>query len=207
MNRTKNAFSVAFQLMSVRRFSRDHSARPESVLEHLGFATFYGALLVKRLTAHGYSVEAGVLFAKIAFHDVDEAMLGDIPRIAKYSSAEVRKEFAKSEEAAVRQLCDFLGEDILEEFRYAKLGNEGEVLRVIDIASVVYKNWIEINLLGNRSFLRVALETQGYLDDMLTNFALPPLAQELATLREINKSLLDLSAPTHQDRFFLRFDN
>ena len=40
MNQLKKEFTVAFQLSSVSRYSRDHLLKPESVLEHVGFAWF-----------------------------------------------------------------------------------------------------------------------------------------------------------------------
>jgi len=97
MNQLKKEFTVAFQLSSVSRYSRDHLLKPESVLEHVGFCMVYAAFLSDRLSKKGITVDRSQLFRKIAYHDIDEAILGDIPRTTKYFSNEIRGAMKKVE--------------------------------------------------------------------------------------------------------------
>jgi len=170
MNQLKKEFTILFQLSSVSRYSRDHLLKPESVLEHIGFCTVYGSLLAGRLQKAGYNLDLGVLFTKIAMHDLDEAILGDIPRTTKYFSDDIRSAFKEVEYGTISRLEKWLDADFVESWVAAKLGNEGAVLRILDIASVVYKNWTEVVLLRNRSFLRVCVETQRYLQEISQSY-------------------------------------
>jgi 5'-deoxynucleotidase YfbR-like HD superfamily hydrolase len=214
MNQLKKEFTILFQLSSVSRYSRDHLLKPESVLEHIGFCTVYGSLLAGRLKKAGIELDLGTLFTKIAMHDLDEAILGDIPRTTKYFSDDIRSAFKEVEYGTISRLEKWLDADFVESWVAAKLGNEGAVLRIVDMASVVYKNWTEVVLLRNRSFLRVCVETQRYLQEISQSYFYlkyvdPPslhkeLYAELITLKAMNQEILDTFVPTEEDMMFIR---
>lgn len=207
MNQLKKEFTILFQLSSVSRYSRDHLLKPESVLEHIGFCTVYGSLLAGRLQKAGYNLDLGVLFTKIAMHDLDEAILGDIPRTTKYFSDDIRSAFKEVEYGTISRLEKWLDADFVESWVAAKLGNEGAVLKILDMASVVYKNWTEVVLLRNRSFLRVCVETQRYLNDApkIEGVSLwIVLENELSALKAMNQEILDMFVPTEEDMMFIR---
>ena len=218
MNQLKKEFTILFQLSSVSRYSRDHLLKPESVLEHIGFCTVYGSLLAGRLKKAGYNLDLGVLFTKIAMHDLDEAILGDIPRTTKYFSDDIRSAFKEVEYGTISRLEKWLDADFVESWVEAKLGNEGAVLRILDMASVVYKNWTEVVLLRNRSFLRVCVETQRYLQEISQSYFYlkyvdsPSLHEklekelhaELITLKAMNQEILNTFVPTEEDMMFIR---
>ena len=204
MNQLKKEFTVAFQLSSVSRYSRDHLLKPESVLEHVGFCMVYAAFLSDRLSKKGITVDRSQLFRKIAYHDIDEAILGDIPRTTKYFSNEIRGAMKKVEKEAVRRLDDWLRSFIHLPWMTAKEGFEGSVLRVVDLAAVVYKNWTEVVLLRNRSFLRVCVETQRYLEELDLMSISQMLHSEIEELKQLNKEILDTFVPTEEDMMFIR---
>ena len=218
MNQLKKEFTILFQLSSVSRYSRDHLLKPESVLEHIGFCTVYGSLLAGRLKKAGIELDLGTLFTKIAMHDLDEAILGDIPRTTKYFSDDIRSAFKEVEYGTISRLEKWLDADFVESWVTAKLGNEGAVLRILDMASVVYKNWTEVVLLRNRSFLRVCVETQRYLQEISQSYFYlkyvdsPSLHEklekelhaELVTLKAMNQEILNTFVPTEEDMMFIR---
>jgi 5'-deoxynucleotidase YfbR-like HD superfamily hydrolase len=207
MNQLKKEFTILFQLSSVSRYSRDHLLKPESVLEHIGFCTVYGSLLAGRLKKAGHNLNLGMLFTKIAMHDLDEAILGDIPRTTKYFSDDIRSAFKEVEYGTISRLEKWLDADFVESWVAAKLGNEGAVLKILDMASVVYKNWTEVVLLRNRSFLRVCVETQRYLNEVpkIEGFSLwLELNNELSALKAMNQEILDTFVPTEEDMMFIR---
>lgn len=205
MSYLKQTFTIAFQLSSVGRFSRDHMVKPESVLEHIGFCTFYASLLGQQLSRVEY-IDFALLMPRVAFHDVDEALLGDVPRTTKYFSHEIRYAFNEAENQTVTQIGQFVGSNELPiNWRMQKDGLEGQILKVADIAAVVYKNWAEIELLGNRSFVRVALETKGYLEGLNPHDFHSILWQELEEIRKLNNSLLEGKETNETDVLFLNF--
>jgi len=207
MNQLKKEFTILFQLSSVSRYSRDHLLKPESVLEHIGFCTVYGSLLAGRLQKAGHNLNLGMLFTKIAMHDLDEAILGDIPRTTKYFSDDIRSAFKEVEYGTISRLEKWLDADFVESWVTAKLGNEGAVLKILDMASVVYKNWTEVVLLRNRSFLRVCVETQRYLNEVpkIEGFSLwVELNNELSALKAMNQEILNTFVPTEEDMMFIR---
>ena len=204
MNQLKKEFTVAFQLSSVSRYSRDHLLKPESVLEHVGFCMVYAAFLSDRLSKKGITVDRSQLFRKIAYHDIDEAILGDIPRTTKYFSNEIRGAMKKVEKEAVRRLDDWLRSFIHLPWTTAKEGFEGSVLRVVDLAAVVYKNWTEVVLLRNRSFLRVCVETQRYLEELDKSEFDNAIWFEIEELKQLNKEILDTFVQTEEDMMFIR---
>ena len=102
----------------------------------------------------------------------------------------------------------------MESWVAAKLGNEGAVLKILDMASVVYKNWTEVVLLRNRSFLRVCVETQRYLQEIYQSYFYmkysdSPLLHlelngELSALKAMNQEILNTFVPTEEDMMFIR---
>ena len=204
MNQLKKEFTIAFQLSSVSRYSRDHLLKPESVLEHTGFCLVYAALLADRVERRGMTVLRSDLFRKIAFHDIDEAILGDIPRTTKYFSETLRSAMKEVETTTIARLDSWLGSNMNHWWKNAKNSSEGAILRVVDLAAVVYKNWTEVVLLRNRSFLRVCVETQRYLDEMnMLEFPMQ-LVDEIEELKRLNKEILDTFVPTEEDMMFIR---
>ena len=206
----KRKFMMAFQLSAVSRFSRDHMVKPENVLEHIGFCSFYAATLTQKLMQAGYVPDISCVnnvFFKVAAHDLDEAMLGDIPRTTKYFSHEIREAFKAIETATIERIDRWLGTCFSVSWKTAKQDLSGQVLRVTDIAAVVYKNWAEIEMLGNKSFLRVATETNNYLRAMIAEDLNPTLRDELLQLKHINGALV-LGVPAKsEDVLFWSFEN
>jgi 5'-deoxynucleotidase YfbR-like HD superfamily hydrolase len=203
MSSLTKKFTIAFQLSSVSRFSRDYMQKGENVLEHIGFCTFYSTMLANEIERYGVQLDYKKLFLAVAAHDLDESILGDIPRTTKYFNDSVREEFKTIEQDTIHRLDTWLGSQFAGPWKTAKDGIEGEILKVTDIAAVVYKNWAEIEFLGNRSFLRVCVETNGYLSSIDFDEYHPFLAFELRAIAEMNKSILSGNKLTEADALFL----
>lgn len=200
MSQIKQDFTIAFHLSSVSRFSRDHLLKPETVLEHVGFCAFYGLLIAQRYEkTTGNKIDYGVLYRKITIHDLDEAILGDVPRTTKYFSKNVRKAFQEIEQTTIKQLFEQLSLDLYDDWAGAKEGIEGQILSVVDLASVVYKNWAEVKMLQNRSILRVAIETQKYLTNMEQKKFPQFLWETILDLQKLNYETLNSFPPDDED--------
>jgi 5'-deoxynucleotidase YfbR-like HD superfamily hydrolase len=205
MSSIKKRLTVAFQLSSVSRFSRDYMQKPESVLEHIGFCSFYAMLLASDLEESGYNIDYKRLMRAVAIHDLDESILGDIPRTTKYFSESVRAGIGDIERQTIERLESWLQTSLLESWVGAKEDLEGTILKIADIAAVVYKNWTEVELLGNRSFLRVCLETNNFLSSFdLAGSHLPQsLQQEISDTRSLNAEILSKHHVEENDKIFL----
>jgi len=196
-------FTIAFQLSSVQRFSRDFMQKPENVLEHIGFCTFYATLLAKKAEAAGIKVDYAALMTAVMAHDIDESVLGDMPRSTKYLTPQIRSSVARAEEIVVGKISDWLGTNLSPAWFNAKVGLEGEILKLSDIAAVVYKNWVEVEMLNNRSFLRVCLETLGYIESIEREDYSFVFADEIEELKTMVRMILNKHAPTDADELFL----
>lgn len=179
----RKLFSIIHQLAAVRRFSRDYCAEPETVLTHMGFCGFFAFVLAERLIKAGVQVDLGKLYRRVMMHDIDEAALGDIPRTTKYWNSTIRHAFAEAEHEAVGELCEELGlPNLIEWWATAKSEDiEGYIMKMTDIAAVVYKVWSEVSLLNNLSFCRVARELRQFLDQIALELSakMPPEAFEV----------------------------
>jgi 5'-deoxynucleotidase YfbR-like HD superfamily hydrolase len=204
MNALQKRFTIALQLSSVSRFSRDYMQKRETVLEHIGFCVFYATLLARDLEKRSdYKIDYEALMRGIALHDLDESILGDIPRTTKYFSEEIRSEFKVIEIKTMLRLENWLESSIYPDWKNAKEHIEGQILKVADIAAVVFRNWAEIEMFGNRSFLRVCLETNEFLMDLpLVDFH-PVLAAELIEIKKANLEILSNHKITDTDSLFL----
>jgi 5'-deoxynucleotidase YfbR-like HD superfamily hydrolase len=158
--RQRPVFEVAFQLSSITRFSRDHCLKEESVLEHVGFCLFYAYLICEKVSKTTL-LDFGVVAKRIAVHDVEESVLGDIPNTTKYAAEGIKNALNAVEVAAVHAIAKkFDSYTLASDWTCAKDGLEGQIVKLADIASIVYKVWVEVNMLGNKSFVRVAREIQ-----------------------------------------------
>lgn len=159
MNTTKKlivAFTAIQQLASVTRYSKDTIINKESVLEHTGFVAVFSYLLAKQLKQ---DVDIGKLLSRAVVHDLDEIFTGDIPRITKYSSADILKAFKQVEETSIGKLSYVLGVELLDTWQESKANDlEGLLMRITDMVAVVYKCWQEIELFGNYSIVRIVFE-------------------------------------------------
>jgi len=58
--------------------------------------------------------------------------------------------------------------------------------------------------LRNRSFLRVCVETQRYLEELDLMSISQMLHSEIEELKQLNKEILDTFVPTEEDMMFIR---
>lgn len=192
-------FELLNQLSSVARYSRDHVHRRESVLEHIGFCALYALTLCNRIAA----LDRKELLVRAVMHDVDEAVMGDAPRTTKYASKELAEAFKVAERKAVLKLSEKIGSLSFNDWEKAKDDTlEGQAMKLIDFAAVVYKAWSEICLFGNFSFRRVLLELQSALSNQAGLFDSSPIGKEWGELLElVNRMVAETPDTLRQDLF------
>lgn len=180
--------SLARQLSAVTRYSRDHSIRPESVLEHTGFCVIYCLSIGEEAIAAGIEIDFAVLLKKAILHDVEEAVTGDITRKAKYHNDAIRSALEAFECEAALDICKKVfapGGYSFKLWREAKKGNEGKIVSLSDYAAVAYHIHNEMFVLGNKGFMRVQKEALGFLDEAIENEQEAFFKEELQYIRRI----------------------
>lgn len=157
----QNIMEVINQFGNIQRYSRDHMMKSENDLEHTGFIVMFVFFVGKKLEQKGMTIDWSYLLVRALIHDIEETLTGDIPRTTKYDNEGVLRELKHVERKAAHHLCDFLGVDFYPEWYGAKNAtNEGMLLKIADMAAVVYKTMIEVSMYGNRGFLRVSQEVE-----------------------------------------------
>ncbi len=150
-------FGCLSGLSGTHRFSNAKLISPESVLEHVGGVVLTCYLLCLEMNERHDSVDVGDVLAKAAVHDIEELLMGDIPRTVKYSTPRSRESFKVVEEWAMKKIVTDLdivaSEELLVDHDTAKLGPSGVVVEIADILAVVYKIHEEVIERGNRTMI------------------------------------------------------
>lgn len=95
-----------------------------------------------------------MVLSKAIIHDIEEVITGDIPTPTKYHSEKLLDQITLLEEDAAHQVCmDVFDSNIIHGlWTNCKDGSmSGQIVRLADIAAVVYKIWCERQL-GNTTF-------------------------------------------------------
>lgn len=175
MLKISSMFAALYQLSAITRYSKDRTIERESVLEHTGWVAAFSLLFAE---SSDFGIDIRKLMTRAIFHDLDEIITGDIPRVTKYASENITREFKTIETKSIHRLEKILGFpecDIASDWGDAKdLSKEGLIISIADILSVVYKCWIEIDLFSNPSLSRVALEAR--------DSVIPEIEKKISTL-------------------------
>jgi 5'-deoxynucleotidase YfbR-like HD superfamily hydrolase len=158
--RLDKLFGLLSGLSGTDRFSNAKLIHRESVLEHLGSVVLMCYFITRELKdfSVGCVDEAGVL-AKAAVHDVEEILVGDIPRTTKHSSSEAEEMFRRLEAVVMNkivadlELSEASASWFLADHGMAKSGDEGLIVELADVLAVVYKLHEECVERGNLSLL------------------------------------------------------
>lgn len=164
-------FAVLSGLSSVHRYSMMKLGHPESVLEHTGMVMILTLLIAEEVNAlEPGSIDVLAAVTKAAVHDIDELIIGDIPRPTKYFSEETRAMFRVIEDRGVRkvaremELSDRLQALVTKAHAESKDGPEGLIVAIADVLAVTYKVWEEVIVRNNMSLVRQASTAGRQLD-------------------------------------------
>lgn len=171
MSDLNKRFKLLQMLSSVRRYSQFHLVKPESVLEHTASVSFLVDLITSDIESldcflkDKIAIDYKRLLKSVIYHDIDEIVTGDIPRTTKYADADILNKFKELERQSMRLLVlDYeLPEGIYNIWENSKSGFEGDILKLADIISVVYKVWEEVKIYNNNSMLLVGNQVASFL--------------------------------------------
>lgn len=163
--------SPIFRVSSVTRYSTLYQIRPETLSEHVVDTSYMAYMIARNMIVLGESIDMGLLLTKTLIHDFDEPLVGDIPRVTKYSTEECHKELNKVANLAAEEISKEIdGTD----YSYQIWSHdkdltqvEGLLMKVVDMLSVVKKAITEVDILGNMNFLKIVEEVKNYVEDLL----------------------------------------
>lgn len=163
-----SSFRIIQQFSAVSRYSRDRLICPENDLEHTGWVVMWSYFFATEIqNRFNEDIDFAKLMCGAAVHDIDEALTGDIPRPTKYYNKKIHKAIKGLENKSVKTIQKFMSHtddnrNIFTDWENAKGPNslEQKIVKIADFMSVVYKVWLEVVLLGNKSFIIVAEEVK-----------------------------------------------
>lgn len=163
-----------FNVDSTVRYSGVYQVRPESLSHHITDVSLLAYVLTLKLNTLGEDLDKGLVLEKVLLHDLDEVLTGDIPRSTKYYSKDGLVAMQGVADDAIVQLTNLIegGEGIYKVWDEAKSEKEGLVLKLADMLCVTRKVIVEVEMLGNKYFLKVAYEVQDYLKQLSSSLHL-----------------------------------
>jgi len=161
--------SPLLQIGVVNRYSGLYLTRPESVSDHTCQVGILAFVIAAKCNAFEDNLDLGKVALFALVHDFDEALTADVPRNIKYFSLELRDALNAVAHKALTKLGEQLYfEDLCTLWELAK-GNslEGLIVSIADSLQVVKKVIEEVELLGNKYMLRIVLEIEPTLEELV----------------------------------------
>lgn len=180
----KNQFLdlVSSPLMNIDhtyRYSGTKLVESESLSQHIVDTIMLGIKIIDEINnipslSEGNLLSPEVYVMKAVYHDMEEVITGDIPRPLKYYNEDTLKSMRDVADKIAVEFFDsqFSKKSHYEIWRDAKSGDEGFILKIVDMLVVVNKVVKEVSLLNNFYMLRVAHEVSQYLAEykIITHF-------------------------------------
>lgn len=160
----KNPF---FNINNTIRYSMVYQVQPESLSHHISEVSLLGYLIALKLnTEFNEDIDIGKYLEKVLCHDLDEVVTGDIPRTTKYYDDRGLTEFRRISYEVMNNIkkSDNIYKRVVSNWNDAKSGKEGFLLHLVDMLCVAHKVIIELDILGNGYFKKVAKEMVSNLE-------------------------------------------
>ncbi|AWD93069.1 5'-nucleotidase [Bacillus phage vB_BceM-HSE3] len=166
----KQVTSPLSRMHQIPRYAGVHQEYDENLAVHIADVQMVGYSLILVLNnQYGEDIDKGEFLEKALLHDSEEALSGDFPRSIKYYNESTLDALRYLGGVAMQQLVDshFEGnQDVYTMWDKCKEGKSGVILKVVDMICVVKKTIIEIEMLNNNYFLKVAYEVREYLNEV-----------------------------------------
>ncbi len=157
------------RLANVFRFSSVRCVKRETTAEHVFFTTWYSYILAMHcnLDLH-MDLNIGEVLERGMLHDLEEARTGDINRLFKYTTPDLKREIDAAAQMHLREMmlpllpesAEAFASSVVEVWGCSKDDSyEGLVVRLADYMSVLSYMWSELTC-ANYTMFR-------YQDDML----------------------------------------
>lgn len=195
-------FSPLMKISSVYRYPGMHLAKPESVGDHIAQVGIMAMLTGNRLNnilRDAYKseydsgqlnlVDTGLLAQRALAHDLDEYKTTDIRRDVKYYNPTIHSELEKLGDSVVSSVSEkYEYPDLYDLWKNAKDATvEGQIIKLCDLLSVVYKVAEEVVVLGNKTLVITAIELQDHLQSLKTKWS-----EDTMYLPEVREFMIDM---------------
>jgi 5'-deoxynucleotidase YfbR-like HD superfamily hydrolase len=163
INNLNNLVDLIHKWSSITRYSQKIMIHPESVAEHTSHVGLI-AMWIARDLESSYTIDFKKLYELVIIHDLDEVVVGDIPKPTKESSKELDTLIRKLEHDSMKLLCrEYKLPPDLYELWSSTLSDsiEGAILRAADIISVYSTALQEYKMFHNEYFGEI-LNNVGY---------------------------------------------
>lgn len=201
-------FELINKMSGVSRYSQKKMISSENIVEHVACVGLISYWIVDSLREIGAmdkidwtADEEVALYRSILLHDIDEIIMGDIPRPTKYAMTDLRELIHKLEKSSTSNIIGeyALPENWFDVWDGAKTGRSGLILVASDILSVVFKCWEERAMFGNRNFDEIIEQVIEQMDRIIESMS-EPLSEDFCARHEIfNDSTKDEFVPYIRD--------
>lgn len=183
LNVTQLLAGKARLVAHVTRFAGTPVHRRETVAEHSYMTAQYTYFIGMHCLALGGAVDMGRLLSRAIVHDLDEAVMVDLPRPIKYADKQLLERWTQLCHSVINEMGADLGVDFFTTWLYAKDKSlEGAIVALADLISVTAYAIEEIRF-GN-TFMRDVLQGNiAYLEKFLDMN--PPAALRALTIDTI----------------------
>lgn len=187
----KKTIEFLHGMSSIRRYSQTKLVNEESVLEHTGFVGCISYFIARELQRNGMKIDMGVLFEKAMLHDMEEVIVGDIPRPTKYATSHIKLSLEQIEKEAMMQIeKDVSVGELRSRWALAKDGAEGAIVASADAIAVVYKAYQEIHIFGNKAIANHIKGLKESIECLIDEINFDELSKDLELILEEALGLL-----------------
>jgi len=164
--------NILLNLQYIKRYSTHRVNYPQSVAAHSHVVTCLAAIIAEcenaRREENEEKLDMLAIYSKATWHDVPEAMLGDIPAPTKHFDDEMRNKIGEIEKKLFDEALLHLPREAKKNIRRATLnckdGTEGEIIALADLLErLIYLT--EERRSGNTKFNKVYENTIKQLND------------------------------------------
>lgn len=159
------------RMAHVYRFSTVLCMKRESSAEHTFFTSWISFVISHYVKQKGMHVSLGEVLTKCLVHDLEECRTGDINRLFKYSSHELRQAIDRSAYVMLGQTLDKMFDQdnemtfeksVLHHWRTSKDDTvEGRIVKFADFLSVLSYMWAEVRF-SNQTMFRYHDDVAAY---------------------------------------------
>jgi 5'-deoxynucleotidase YfbR-like HD superfamily hydrolase len=181
----------------IRRYSSFPVIRPENVAEHSFYAAYTALQIGRDCKSRGFYVDLGRLSIRALSHDIEESMTGDVLRLFKYSSTNLKHEMDEATKPLMTDFATqlFIGDDASIENFYDDWANakdpatlEGQIVKLVDyLCCQAYI--VEEYHSGNRALVGELRNVRAQVSTFAKVDALKPVVvQSLAAIDKVLKN-------------------
>lgn len=151
----------------ITRYSANYQSHIETLSDHITDVSMMSYIICLDLLNLHEDIDVGKVLEYAITHDVEETRTGDVVRSLKYYDDRVLSELKRvAQEIEYNYAKSHNYPRLHEMWDNSKSGKEGLIIKLTDMLSVARKCIQEVELLGNKTFLKITREVTDYLSEL-----------------------------------------